>query len=187
MNMPATQSQQAVIGNTVEVTFATFNRTVECKVDTGATTSSLHAVNIKIDKSRNAVQFSCEALSGNVITLPLNGTQEVHSADAGGNERPVVALDIEIAGHPLKGALFNLNDRSGMDSKILIGQNVLQATNVVIDPKKGETEAPAEQPGMSARNEAAVLKAVEVLVENNVSFEELVKYLRTIAVVGIKD
>lgn len=183
-------SNQQVIGNTVKVLFVAFNKTAECKVDTGATTSSLHATNIKVDHNRGAVSFHSEGLSGNVITLPLHSTQEVHSADAGGNERPVVALDVEVEGNTMiKGALFNLNDRSKMDSKILIGQNILQKADVVIDPKQGATEAPTMLPpheGGAPRNEAAVIQALEVLIENNVSLAELVTYLRTVAVMRIE-
>lgn len=182
------QTSGNVIGNTVEVGFVTFNRSVEGKVDTGATTSSLHATNIQVDSRRNQVSFHCGALSGNVITLPLQGTQEVHSADAGGVKRPMVALDITIDGKPVKGAAFNLNDRSGMDSKILIGQNVLQAAKVMIDPSQGKQDTPevtpAAQPG---QNEAAVLKAIEVLAENNVSLGDILKYLQTAAINRIED
>lgn len=175
-----------VVGNTVKVGFTAFNRAVEGKVDTGATTSSLHATNIRT--SGNQVSFHSPDLSGNVITLPLQGTQEVHSADAGGVKRPMVALDITINGQPVRGASFNLNDRSGMDSKILIGQNVLQAAKVVIDPSQGKQDTPQVEPAAApGPNEAAVLQAVEVLIENNITLADLVKYLQTAAVNRIED
>jgi hypothetical protein len=178
--------QSTVVGNTVKVGFTTFNRGAEGKVDTGATTSSLHATNIRT--SGNNVSFHSPVLSDNVVTLPLQGTQEVHSADAGGVSRPMVALDITINGKHVKGAAFNLNDRSQMDSKILIGQNVLQAAKVMIDPTQGKQEepqaVPVQQPG---QNEAAVMRAIEVLVENDVTLAEIVKYLRTAAINRIED
>ena len=55
------------------------------------------------------------------------------SADGGGNTRPVITLDIEIDGTPLTGVEFNLNDRSGMDSQILMGTNIIEAGNFVVD------------------------------------------------------
>lgn len=183
-----TDQTSNVVGNTVKVGFTAFNRVVEGKVDTGATTSSLHATNIRTNG--NQVSFHSPELSGNVITLPLQGTQEVHSADAGGVKRPMVALDVTINGQHVKGASFNLNDRSQMDSKILIGQNILQAAKVVIDPSQGKQDTPHVEPAAVpsvSPNEAAVLQAVEVLVENNVSLADLVKYLRTAAVNRIKD
>ena len=139
VNTPA--PQQTVIGNTLDVTFISFNKTIEAKIDTGADTCSLHATNIKV--SGQQVSFSCDALSSNVITLPLQGTQEVHSADAGGVQRPIVVLDIMFAGKELKEMTFNLNDRSNMDSRLLIGQNVLKAADVLIDPTADDAE---EQP-----------------------------------------
>jgi hypothetical protein len=181
------QSGATVVGNTVKVGFVAFNRSAEGKVDTGATTSSLHATNIQVDQRRNRVSFNCDVLSSNVITLPLEGTQEVHSADAGGVSRPMVALDVTIDGKPIKGATFNLNDRGSMDTKILIGQNILQAAEVMIDPSQGKQDQPQTTRDATGPNEAAILAAVEVLVENNVSLAELVKYLRTVAINRIED
>jgi hypothetical protein len=177
--------QSSVIGNTVTVEFVAFNRSAEGKVDTGATTSSIHATDIRVDQRGNRVSFRSEVLSDNVVTLALDGTQEVHSADAGGVQRPMVSLDITIDGKSIKGAAFNLNDRGNMDSKILIGQNVLKAAQVMIDPTKGkQDEPPADLPG---QNEAAILNAIEVLAENNVSLGDILKYLKTAAVNRIED
>lgn len=164
-----------VIGNTAVVTFLQFrNVEIEGKVDTGATTSSLHAENISVNGSR--VSFMCPALSENTIILDLRGTQEVHSADAGGVVRPIVNLDIAINGKVIHDVEFNLNDRSGMDSDILIGQNILQPNDFIIDPNKqppSDVAEAANQP-MSARYIA------ELVITNNVSFNELVEEMITI-------
>ena len=178
----------STLGMTAMVRFATFgNREIQGKVDTGATTSSLHASNIQVNKERNTVTFHCSELSNNLITLELAGAQEVHSADAGGQTRPVVTLDVEIDGTPVKGASFNLNDRSQMDIPVLIGQNILKAGNFTIDPKKdGVAEVPDHEDTMLTR-EAAILKAVEVLAENDVTLNELISYLQTSAINRIKE
>lgn len=178
----------STLGMTAMVRFATFgNREIQGKVDTGATTSSLHASNIQVNKERNTVTFHCSELSNNLITLELDGAQEVHSADAGGQTRPVVTLDVEIDGTPVKGASFNLNDRSQMDIPVLIGQNILKAGNFTIDPKKdGVAEVPDHEDTMLTR-EAAILKAVEVLAENDVTLNELISYLQTSAINRIKE
>lgn len=179
----------STLGNTVKVEFVAFgNRTCEGKVDTGATTSSLHATDIKMDQGRNQVSFISDAISDNRVTLELKGVQEVHSADAGGQHRPIVELDVTIDGHPLKSAAFNLNDRSNMDTRILIGQNILKAGHFIIDPRKDNEHVPLDAeklPGM--RNESEVLRALEVLAENNVSLSELITYLQTAAVNRIKE
>lgn len=180
----------SVLGNTVKVEFASFgNRSTEGKVDTGATTSSLHATRITYNRERQAVTFLSDALSENLVTLPCSGVQEVHSADHGGSDRPVVQLDVTIDGTPLKGASFNLNDRSNMDTKILIGQNILKAGNFTIDPNKDDARAPeaVQQVQDVQRNEAAILQAVQVLAENNVSLADLLMYMQTVAVNRIKE
>lgn len=189
MNHPPQQSD-SVVGNTVKVEFAAFgNRTCEGKVDTGATTSSLHATKIQINQQQGQVSFQSECLSDNTVTLELKGVQEVHSADAGGVPRPIVAIDVVIDGKAIKGATFNLNDRGNMDTKILIGQNILKAGQFMIDPSKDQETTDAAlntmQPGPT--NEAAVLAAVEVLIENNVTLKDIVTYLHTAAINRIKE
>lgn len=182
------------LGLNAQLVFGAFgNKSVDGKVDTGATVSSLHAVEIKMDKGRNVVSFVCPPLSDKVITLQLDGSQEVHSADAGGVTRPVVTLDVEIDGTLIKGATFNLNDRSGMDSAVLIGQNILKAGNFQIDSsaeggvkQMSDTQPSSDESSDSVR-EQLIIQAIETLVENNVSLPEIVVYLRTVAVNTLKD
>lgn len=167
----------AVLGNTATVCFTSFgNRTVEGKVDTGATTSSLHAEKITVNEQRQTVTFYSDAISPNMITLPIKGVQEVHSADHGGAHRPTVELDVSIDSTPITGALFNLNDRSNMDAKVLIGQNILKSGNFTIDPNKGAESQQAQ------RNEAEIIEALQVLAESNITLSQLLQYLRTAAV-----
>jgi hypothetical protein len=183
-----------VLGNTAKVEFSSFgNRAVEGKVDTGATTSSLHATNINVNQQRGQVSFSSEAIGDNVVTLDLKGVQEVHSADGGGQPRPIVEIDVTVDGTPIRGAQFNLNDRSNMDSMVLIGQNILKAGHFTIDPNKGGDEegtAPDDQTAAmpnGVKNESQIMQAIEVLVENNVSLGDILVYLQTAAINRIKE
>lgn len=192
--MENTTSQQAnVIGNHTPVRFASVgNKEIAGKVDTGATTSSLHATNIKTNG--NKVSFVCDELSPNVITMDMEGAQTVHTADNGGDHRPMIKLDIEVNGVPIRDAVFNLNDRSNMDSKILLGQNVLQAGNFVVDVNQGNDETPDadEIPDHSPTdplglpegvdNDEKLLYAIRVLAEANMTVADLLKYLRTEAI-----
>lgn len=182
-------AEKRTLGNTANVAFITLgNRGISGKVDTGATTSSLHAENIKINSNGGSVSFSCPDLSNQVITMDMDGSQEVVSADAGGNQRPIVKFDVEIDGVPIQGASFNLNDRSEMDSPILIGQNILKAGNFVIDVSKEESSQDApDQPDEDQRSsysdrDVKVLEAIQTLTDNNVDLREFMLYLRTIAV-----
>lgn len=182
-------NNEKVLGNTATVVFASMGgRGIEGKVDTGATTSSLHAEDIQMGQGK--VRFRCPMLSNNFIDMPLDGAQEVHSADAGGNTRPIVSFDVEIDGIPIRGASFNLNDRGGMDSAVLIGQNILQSGGFIIDPSKNNE--PQEQQTAdvteSVDNRAdQVAQAVAVLIEHNVSLSELMTHFRTVAVKQSKD
>ena len=180
---------QQVIGNTVNVVFSSLcdNKEIECKVDTGATNSSLHAVNIKTNDNNNSVTFACPALSDNLITIDLCGSQDVVSADAGSQPRPIVKLDITINGLHLREVTFNLNDRSEMDCPVLIGQNILQAGKFIIDVNQDaestesiKNESVEEKPKNRDENrDKKILHAIQVLKENNVTIYELVEFMRT--------
>jgi hypothetical protein len=194
---PDVQDDKHVLGNDADVKFIAFNHSAQGKVDTGATTSSLHATDITMNKDKSQVSFNSPILSNNLVTVDIDGHQEVHSADGGGQERPVVKLDVEINGVPVGPVEFNLNDRSGMDSPILIGQNILTAGNFVIDVKKevdepsdtaiepgiGHPEKPAEIP-VDGREK--IREAIRVLRESNVTLAELMVYIQTEAIQTIQ-
>lgn len=171
------------LGNDVKVRFTSVgNKTTHGKVDTGATTSSLHATNVTVNKERNSVTFNSPAISNNVITMELAGGQEVHSADGGGQARPTVKFDVEINGTPIQGALFNLNDRSNMDTMVLIGQNILKAGNFIIDVNKDEAPERVEQvqgesivPPIKDKGQT-IREALQLLYDNNVTLSEMVEY-----------
>lgn len=171
------EGQKHTLGDTVRVVFTSLGGGTEAegKVDSGATTSSLHADKISVSGSK--VSFSSSTLGDRTFTLDLAGQQEVHSADGGANQRPVIKLDVEVDGVPLQGIEFNLNDRSNMDTPILLGQNVLKAGNFVIDVSKTDSQHPTE---------AEILRAVEVLVEAKISLADLAEYMRTSIVRNIK-
>jgi hypothetical protein len=129
-----------------------------------------------------------------MLTMELDGTQTVHSADHGGDHRPMVRLDVEINGVNLQHASFNLNDRSQMDSQLLIGQNILKAGNFIIDVNKGTegetgnaTELPAAPVPESVDKEEKIMEAIRVLSEADISLSDLVKYLKTQAIISIKE
>ncbi len=174
----AAQGEKTTIGNTVEVRFTSFNRSASGKVDTGATTSSLHAT--KISMNGGQVSFHAPDLSDNIITVEAAGSQEVRSADGGGNSRPVVKLEVEVAGKNLGPVEFNLNDRGEMESSILIGQNILSAGNFLIDVQQGGEEggSPAD-PAAPVDNTARIREAVQVLRDANVTLSEIMVYLQT--------
>lgn len=179
------------LGNTATVKFLSFgDKEVKGKVDTGATTSSLDAHDIKADGNR--VSFVSPALSDNVITLDLVGSQDVRSADTDGESRPIVKLSVEINGVPVENAMFNLNDRSGMDSPILIGQNILQAGDFTVDVNKSKENVEPDTTDLKPddmRVESAeeLHEAIRVIARSNITVAELLQYIQTEAVNRIKD
>jgi hypothetical protein len=176
-----------VIGSTVKVTFMTLgNRTVEGKVDTGATYSSLNAQDIKVNKQNQSVSFICPEISNNLITMELDGSQSVVSADGqdGGTTRPMVKFEVEINGVPFSHATFNLNDRSNMDSPILIGQNILKEGNFIIDVNKDvapeRVEAVQRDVRSNKERTMEVLDAVHILAKHNVTLNEIALFLNQV-------
>lgn len=174
------QGTGGTLGNKAQIVFHEFgDKAVEGKIDTGATTSSLHASDIKVDQGRRTVSFRSDVLSPHTVTLDLDGVQEVHSADAGGVSRPTVTFDISIDGKQLRQVAFNLNDRENMDTRVLIGQNALKAGGFMIDPSKDDAEG-------SITREQAILNAVQVLTEYDVTLAQIVKHMQTIATNNIR-
>lgn len=177
------EQKSLTLGSYANVYFPYLGKTIKGKVDTGATTSSLHGTNVNIEKKQGTVSFICCALSDNIISLPLKGTQEVHSADGGSELRPVVSLDIKINGIPLKNIEFNINDRSNMDVPLLIGQNILKAGEFVVDVKDTnikETENASstiqnQTPTIDEAKNAAILILTFLNASNNSPPESMPK------------
>ena len=121
-----------------------------------------------------------------MVTLDITSKQEVHSADGGGNTRPVITLDIEIDGTPLTGVEFNLNDRSGMDSQILIGTNIIEAGNFVVDIHQDSDVVTQNDTndieGNAVDRETKIREAIEVLRNSDVTLEEMLTYLKNEAI-----
>mgnify|MGYP000256461699 CR=1 FL=1 len=110
------------------------------KLDTGAKTSSLHALNIEMfDKNRiEYVRFTLPLKKDSdqsqvVFELPLVKETRVkrHSSD-NAVVRPVVELDFCIDGN-VHSALFSLDDRSNFNYPVLLGRRFL-ASRFVVDP-----------------------------------------------------
>lgn len=99
---------------------------LEAKIDTGAHQTSMHAD--EIDIKDDTVVFK---LNGRVYRAPLETTQDISSSDGGTQSRPVIKSTIEIAGQSVD-TLINLNDRSDMPQKVLIGQDVIRSAQLTL-------------------------------------------------------
>lgn len=180
---------------------------IKGKVDTGAEISSLHAEDIK--KVGNSVTFFNPSLSQNRISVALADQQAVKSADGGVEYRPVIELDIEINGKAIRGATFNLNNRDQMEYPVLIGQNVLEKTNFLVDPKIDDPAMQeSDEPDYNMMNEyfsdvvprhvggehklteekaELVSNIVEVLENTDITLSDIFRYVRTEARSAVDD
>lgn len=173
---------QKTIGLHADVAFISFNNTiVSGKVDTGATTSSLHATDIQSSHGGKMVAFRSPVLAetgDRMFNIPCVGIQHVSSADGGTTTRAVVKLDVSINGTILHNVEFNLNDRSNMDAMVLIGENILTAGEFIIDPSKDGSDDVPPQP--TPITEEAVLGAVTTLVDAGLSIADLARLINTV-------
>lgn len=98
------------------------------RVDTGAKTNSMHAVNIEEVDQRGElfIKFQTMDEEGKPIELlrKVDSTQRVSNTGGGITKRYVIKEKIKMGKVELE-TLINLNDRSGMEYKFLIGRNLL--------------------------------------------------------------
>jgi len=132
------EEQTQVIGDVVvlQIELPSGAGAIKGKVDTGADVCSLHADSMKV--SGNSVTFTNSELSDSTITAPMVDKQAVKSSDGGVEYRPVIMLNVVINDKPVKGVQFNLNNRSEMEYKCLVGQNLLEKTGFMINPSQDE-------------------------------------------------
>jgi hypothetical protein len=178
-----------LVGDVVRCVFTSLTspREIQGKIDTGATVSSLHADRYTV-KGTN-IEFECKPLTDHVITVPLKTQHAVKSPDGGTVYRPVIELDVKVNGKLIKGALFNLNDRSHMDQPVLIGQNVLQAGKFFVDPSRTESVKGVDWDELQLLAEIAPIinrnpndpilnEFYAHMLESDITFKDLVQHIR---------
>ncbi len=134
-----------IIGDVVDVMITSLpgTRPIKGKIDTGADVSSLHADKWEI--SNGQVTFMAPDISENQITMPVIEKQTIKLSNGDTEFRPVIELNIKINNQELTNCMFNLNDRGAMTYSILIGQNVLEAGEFIIDPTINDPDAMANE------------------------------------------
>ena len=100
----------------------------DAKVDTGADRCSLHGENIEIGD--NFVKFGVGEVR---YKVPLERTVTVISAN-GDERRAIAKFNVEFNGQTYDGVEFNIADRTDLKYDVIIGKNLLQLANVVVDP-----------------------------------------------------
>lgn len=106
----------------------------KARIDTGAKTTSLHAVNIEEVQQRGElfVKFQTVDTDGKKIDLvrKVDTTQRVSNTAGHVSKRYVIKEKVKL-GSIEREILINLNDRSGMEYKFLVGRNLLLGRFIV--------------------------------------------------------
>lgn len=175
-----------VIGSQIELILLGFNNNegIMAKVDTGASFCSLHAKNIRLTPSsynKDDEQVTFE-YNNQEYRMPIVNKQSVQNSDGGITYRPVVKFNVSMSNKTYQDVLFNLNDRSDMTHEILLGQNLLAQSRVLVDPTlymEGLTFELADP-----LHEAVDLKKDEKMTEANCDYEKF-KHLTLAEILGV--
>jgi hypothetical protein len=130
--------EREVLGWVEYVEFDTPRVRLKAKLDTGATTSSLNAMNLRRFRRGGKSWVRFDVLDpdrrGEHITFeaPVVRMARIRRHDGLFQERPVVYLDMCL-GHVLLRRQFTLIDRSDFNYQVLVGRNFLRGY-IVVDP-----------------------------------------------------
>jgi hypothetical protein len=104
------------------------------RIDTGAKTTSLHAVNIEEVEQRGEmfIKFQTVDEDGKSVELvkKVDTTQKVANTAGHVTKRYVIRVKVKM-GDIEREVLVNLNDRSKMEYKLLVGRNLLLGRFIV--------------------------------------------------------
>lgn len=121
---------KTIIQNIEKVDFPDLRiKGLESKIDSGATTSSLHCSKIKVNRQTKKVSFvalddSYEQYTGQTITMPIHSEIKVQSSNGAETSRPLIKTDVIIKGKRVE-TFISLTDREELDYPVLIGKDIL--------------------------------------------------------------
>lgn len=130
------------------------NMRVLAKLDTGARTSTLHAVNLQLRRNRLKwwVEFDLPDPDDSAswhFRLPVIEHRKIKSSIGSSQVRPVVLLEVTLAGQTWATEV-TLTDRSDMELPMLVGRSALRGRFLVdpartrlANPRKPSSLAPA--------------------------------------------
>lgn len=126
--------EKVLIGRVEWVSLPDFKIKQKARIDTGAKTTSMHAINIEEVEQRGElfVKFQTFDSENKVVELvrKVDTTQRVSNTAGFVSRRYVIKEKIKM-GNIEREVLINLNDRSKMEYKFLIGRNVLLGRFIV--------------------------------------------------------
>ncbi len=126
--------EKVLIGRVEWISIPEIKIKLKARIDTGAKTTSMHAMNIEEVEQRGElfVKFQTLDSEGKVVELvrKVGTTQRVSNTAGFVSRRYVIKEKIKM-GNIEREVLINLNDRSKMEYKFLIGRNVLLGRFIV--------------------------------------------------------
>lgn len=128
-----------VTGWVEKVAIPEYNLTLKAKVDSGADSSSLHAVSIHRFTKNNQAWVQFRTQDGIAIQKPVLRIVHIKTKTKGTQAREVVELPICLAGR-LKNVPVNLVDRSHFSYPMLIGRSAMTGQFLINPHQKFLTE-----------------------------------------------
>lgn len=126
--------EKVLIGRIEWVSLPELRLKHKARIDTGAKTTSMHAVNIEEVEQRGElfVKFQTVDSEGKTIEVvrKVDTTQKVSNTSGFVSKRYVIKEKVKI-GNIEREININLNDRSKMDYKFLVGRNLLLGRFIV--------------------------------------------------------
>jgi len=134
---------QIILGNEEFVSVPELNISIIlARIDSGATSSSLHAFNIKIitEDNQKFVSFSVYPINNNRIIIlhckvKLSGWKYIRSSNGLTEKRPFIITSVKIGELLCENVEITLTNRDYMGHRILIGRESLPQ-GVLVDPNK---------------------------------------------------
>jgi hypothetical protein len=131
---PQLLKEKVLIGRIEWVSLPELKLKHKARIDTGAKTTSLHAINIEEVEQRGELFVKFQTIDGEgkivEVVRKVNTTQKVSNTAGFISKRYVIKEKIKI-GNIEREVLVNLNDRSKMDYKFLVGRNLLLGRFIV--------------------------------------------------------
>lgn len=129
------RNDKIIVGRVERVYFPKYNFSLSARVDTGAHTSSLHVLNLKVvtQEGEEFVEFETEDRQGKKYPMKakVEKVSKIKTNTGESGKRYVIREEVRL-GSVSKEILINLNDRSEMKYGFLIGRNFLRG-NFVVD------------------------------------------------------
>ena len=126
--------EKILIGRIEWINLPDMKTRLKSRIDTGAKTTSLHAINVKeiTQGGELFVKFQTLDSEGKLIELTrkVETTQRVSNTAGIVSKRYVIKEKVKL-GDIEREVNINLNDRSGMDYKFLVGRNLLLGRFIV--------------------------------------------------------